>query len=386
MVIAGMFLSRAMMSIGMITLVIHTLAQWNKLKHLRVNINGNIASWCVLYFIVMALSLITATDTAFAQERFQIILPFVVLPLAFGTMGRWNQGQWTFFVAFFLSFLAVGMGWSMMVYFSHKEAYDAGYGLSQVIPTPFRNDHIRFSMAVIMGLCFGVEWLFLKQKVYRYAGMGFCVLAVIYLHILSSKTGLGLLYLLTLVYLFRHAIRTRKYWQSIILLFALGLMSWMMYQTSATFRNKLSYFRYSLGQIQNNELQPRVSDEGRIISYRYAWDAFRRKPLLGYGYGNVRSVMARYYEKDFPGQQQLILLPHNQFLVTLLAAGIPAVLLLCILLFSAWKGLRNSFTGLAFFLMCVVVMMIEPLLETQYGTTMFLFFLLVLLHRRRTAL
>jgi O-antigen ligase len=111
--------------------------------------------------------------------------------------------------------------------------------------------------------------------------------------------------------------------------------------------------------------------------------SIRRHPWMGVGLGDVMNEMKVFYDRDFPGVQLKVLLPHNQFLMSGMAAGVGAIFLLVAILFFLWKkGRRGDLLFVAYWAIMLFAMMIEPLFETQYGTCMFLFFLLLLLHRQ----
>jgi hypothetical protein len=186
-----------------------------------------------------------------------------------------------------------------------------------------------------------------------------------------------------MLFLAKHIFHKPSRKTAIALLFALIALPLLMYTISASFRNKIGYVGYSISQIKNNQKEANISDEGRIISYGYAWDAISKHPLKGIGLGDVRNEMATYYKRDFGSLPVTVLLPHNQFLMTGMAIGIPGILLLLILQWVLGRRCyRHDFLSFAFWAMMFFAMMVEPLFETQYGTCMFVFFLLLLLHRR----
>jgi O-antigen ligase len=158
----------------------------------------------------------------------------------------------------------------------------------------------------------------------------------------------------------------------------LGLLSLLalpvvMYQVSTPFKNKIGYVRYSIEQMQNPEAQAQVSDEGRLISYRFAWQHIMAHPLNGVGLGDVYDTMQAEYTARFGAQEGLSLLPHNQFLMSAMAAGIFTFPIWLWALFLLWRERGAGRTMRRYFWALVVyAMMIEPLFETQYGVGVFL--------------
>ncbi|MBK7763006.1 MAG: O-antigen ligase family protein [Bacteroidetes bacterium] len=383
-ILIGMFVSRAMMSIGMMLLISNAIMHNQLLANVKSYLKQPLWVGLGFYFILFSISILWSANTSYAIERMQIMLPFLVLPFAFHSVPITNRKLLDGIVAAFLILLCSGISWSLLQYFGNKAAFDEGYGVAHVIPTPFKNDHIRFSLAVVLGICFAFDFLLrYQQKWVRISTLFFIVYAVVYLHILSAKTGILLFYILAFCFLLFLVSKQQYRKWALSSLIGLVLLPIIMYAVSTSFRNKLSYVKYSISQMQNRELQPEVSDEGRLISYRYALDAIKQKPLFGIGLGDVADEMKLYYSLDFPGRNVIVLLPHNQFLMAGMAMGIIGILYLLILQIVLCRQLlQNGFLGFAFWLMMFFTLMIEPLYETQYGTCMFIFFLLLILQRR----
>jgi len=77
------------------------------------------------------------------------------------------------------------------------------------------------------------------------------------------------------------------------------------------------------------------------------------------------------------------LLPHNQFLMNGMAIGLLGILYLASLQIAILRQcFKRDFLSFLFWCIFFLALLIEPLYETQYGTCMFLFFLLLLLQRR----
>lgn len=369
--VIGLFLSaRALMSMGMIGFCICVLAMPNLSTRFKTLRHDKQALALMACTALPLLSFFWSNNTHYWVERAQIMIPCLILPAMF-SMYRSPHYRWvdSWKLTWILASLG-GMAFSIWQYAQHKETIDAAYGFAKHMPTPFKNDHIRFSLAVCISLLFCVERA-LKKKEYWWWGIAF--LAIVYLHWLSAKSGLIAFYGMTLagmgVLLFKK--QFRQY--ALLGLLFLALLPTIMYQVSTPFKNKIGYFLYSLEQMQNGEAQAQVSDEGRLISYRFAWQHIKEHPLLGVGLGDVYDTMQADYEKKFGDSNGLSLLPHNQFLMSGMSAGILTIPLWILALWLLWsengegKLMRRFFWGLVLF-----AMMIEPLFETQYGVSVFL--------------
>lgn len=385
LVIIGMYSSRALMSIGMMLLLALSFIPTNqgasykdffKQKHLLL-ITG--------YFLLMVITGFWSEDQAFFNQRIQIILPFLILPFAFYRLMPWSQMHFDRLAYAFILLTLGGIFWSLLPYFQNKEFYDISYGYSHLIPTPFEDDHIRFSLAVVLSICFSVDLISRLNAKWLKIVLGVIILFdIIYLHILSAKTGVVVFYLISLLYMI-HLIRMPKFrgigLGMLLMMFGLPIL---MYMTSTSFRNKVGYVKYSISHMQNETKEANISDEGRLISYDYACQSMKQHFWLGVGLGDVMNEMTTYFNHDFPGVKLKVLLPHNQFLMAGMAAGIFALLYLIAMMMALFlKIFSSDFLYTCLFVMMFFTMMIEPLFETQYGTCMFLFFFLLLLHRTR---
>ncbi len=382
-ILVGLFVSRAMMSIGMMTLLANAFIQTPFKKNFYNFWKDRNSILITVYFLLSAITYFWSEDKHYFMERMQILLPFLVLPFAFYAMPHCRL-KW--FDRLFIVFVLLCMGgccWSLYHYFLHKEMYDEAYGLSQVLPTPFKNDHIRFSIAVLLSMycCLDLAIRY-KQKWIRIALTLCIIFFIVFLHIVAVKTGLIVFYLITFLFLGKLLFTTKNKGFALIGLSSILVLPFIMYSFSTSFRNKINYVKYSWEQMQNTEMQANISDEGRLISYRYALQSIALHPLLGVGIGDVKIEMEKKYAHDFAEKKATVLLPHNQFLVVGMGLGIGGILYLLLMQFSLFFWKKNKdFLYFSVWFTFFFTMMIEPLYETQYGTCLFLFFLLLVAKR-----
>jgi O-antigen ligase len=332
-----------------------------------------------LYFVLMSVTFLWSRNTHYFLERIQIMLPFLVLPFAFHCINNWKIKWYQNLFLFFIISVQLGIIWSLSLYFSDKEMYDTGYSYSRVIPTPFKGDHIRFSLAVVASICFSV-FLALKTSKRWLKVVLICLaaLSITYLHILSVKSGLLAFYMLAFVFIIRILLMNKYRKYAIVALSLLLFTPFVMYKLSASFRNKLSYIEYSIYEMRNGDLQSNISDEGRLISFRFAIEIIKQSPIIGVGLGDVEDEMDIRFKRDVPSFNGRALLPHNQFLMIGVAFGVFGIVYLVLLqLALIWHAKRNDFLYSIIWLMLIFAMMIEPLYETQYGTCLYLFLLLL---------
>ncbi|RYF78943.1 MAG: hypothetical protein EON98_15260, partial [Chitinophagaceae bacterium] len=94
-----------------------------------------------------------------------------------------------------------GCVYGLIDYGQHTEQIHEGYKRAKTIITPLEDDHVRFSWLVSVAV---ILCLFLfhrsQQKAERIIALLLVTFFVVYLHILSARTGLFSLYLFLLLY------------------------------------------------------------------------------------------------------------------------------------------------------------------------------------------
>ncbi len=376
--IVGLFSGKAIMSIGMMLLLGNALINLNVGEYFKAFVKDRTALLFVGLVFLYGLSFFWSEDTQYYLSRIQLMLPFLVLPFAFKSI-QWQHRYFQWIMQLFIVMCVAGVTWSLYHYLIDKEAIDASYGFSKSMPTPFKGDHIRFGMAIVIGFSFVI---YLLKQATRNAWQVLLVIAgayfFIYLHLLASKTALLSLYLFVFYQLYLWLRSSKKWLLGLGLVVLIIVLPFIMYQLSSSFQHKVSYTRYSIEQLFNDQAQTNVSDEGRLVSYSTAFDITKEHVLLGVGVGDSYNEMERaYHNKGIVIEK--VLLPHNQFLLMLLTLGIVGLayfVFFVIYLFRKYFFKHNQLSG--FLLLFVVPLSVEAFFETQYGIALFLFFFLFL--------
>ena len=136
----------------------------------------------------------------------------------------------------------------------------------------------------------------------------------------------------------------------------------------------------SLWEIQHYRLTQRAEGHTltqRIEFWRAALEAIKKKPLHGWGTGDIREASAYGLEKigsDLSFERWMK--PHNQYLSFAVLFGIPGALyILFAMVYPAKKtGMFNHWPFLAFFVILWVSMLNEDTIDTQAGLSFFVFF------------
>jgi O-antigen ligase len=118
------------------------------------------------------------------------------------------------------------------------------------------------------------------------------------------------------------------------------------------------------------------SDSRRLISYEAALSLIQESPVFGTGIGDIRDEINLYYDEHYPTVDKANLQPHNQYLFTAAAIGIPGAIILFlfnILLIIRHIRLKNWLL-VAFNLILIFSFLVEDTLEMQIGVAFYFFF------------
>jgi O-antigen ligase len=272
--------------------------------------------------------------------------------------------------------------WSVVQYFTDHEKYDALYRLSKTIPTPAENDHIRFSMAIVIAL---LLWLKLEQWnsyysslikwSFRFAAVWF----VIYLHILGAKTGLIGLYLVVMPFFIVRLVHLNKKQLAAAAVFAMLSLPVVAYYSIPTFRIRVHYVLFEQSNWQQEKFAGNFSDVNRLASIKSGWAVFKNNWLTGAGYGDIREEAGKWYSTnapEIPASQHF--LPLNQWMFSGSGAGIVAVALFTFVALLPFfiKQWQLNKQALAFVLFMDIVFLYESTINDQFGVFLFCFFIL----------
>ena len=336
-------------------------------------------SWlaAMLPFLLVALSAPFSEDMAYLGNRIQLKIPFLVLPLAFaglpvGDRRTYLQLHYLLLLLVCLASLSV-----LATYLQDPAHYHRLLLQGKPLPTP--SNHIRFSMAGALAFCAGL-YLHASRFTWRWAWerklqMALLAFLFLFLHLLAVRSGLLLLYAGILLWILRLVIVRKRYLTGAALAVLLALAPLAAYFTVPAFQSRIDYMRWDLQQhMAGNRIDN--SDSNRLVSMKIGWDIFREQPWTGTGMGDLRDEVERRYREEAPTLKPLI--PHNQWLCILAGAGIPGALLFSVFVLLPFLYARRYrrylflLLGMLFFLSYLV----EPTLESNFGISLLLFFLL----------
>lgn len=373
----GFFTSRAVLSMAMILLGITGLAgisprQWLKQGYWLAGLG-----WIGIFLI----SFFWSSDSDYWKIRCEVKLPVLLLPLAFAFLPPFTGKQKRIFTLTLNLLLLAGVAYSLYFLFSNPAYYIKAYDYSQVLPTLLEGDHIIFSLTMAVAVIWNIYFFPFIRPVWERWFCGFSILAfIIMLHVLAARTGLVAFYIFMIGWCIYLAFSKVKKWVAFGLITAFLVSGVLAFKFVPTLKNRVDHTSYTLIMFQEGNMSGDYSDIGRYISYDLAVKIIREHPFTGVGAGDIMTGMKEKYGQYYPHiPQEQMLVPHNQFLTVGVGGGIPALLLFMIWVFYPLWGIRKTREGFFFFILWLVMMvplMVDAVLEIQFGVFVYLFFLL----------
>jgi len=376
MMMGGFLVSRSLLSAGVFLFGVNAL--WN--VHPRRWLQHK---WWLIGLLWVAMYVLTyfwSADKHNWDIRWQVKLPILLLPLAFAFVPKFNTAQLRVFTVVTALMLLAGAGYSVSFLYGNMDYYIQQYHISHILPTPVKQDYIRFSLAIAVFIIWCI-YIFpsLGNKAAKwFTGISIVLLAA-YLHILASKSGLLALYLFMVAW-GCYLIVARKRVVGLIVMGAIIGAFLFAAKYIPTFSERLSTIQINYFEFKRQDKTGIYGDLARLNSYDVAVRLIKAHPIAGVGTGDMLAEMNKGYDKWYPLiQGQYRLLPHDQFLVVALGCGIPAMLLFAVWVFMPLTWLRRNRESFFFFMVWLVLfiqLLVEPVLEVQFGVFVYLFFLL----------
>lgn len=375
-IIAGLFIERAIPSIGIFTVFGAALLLRGPVVLFR-------SGWKEPLFILMALLVVLpllsglwSADTADWWKRITLKAPLLVVPLA--TAG-WCVHRKLYFAisAFWIAVVAAGCTWSLSQLWINYAFYRQAYLEAKVIPTPFYNDHIRFSWVVVAMLLLLLKlWRMgaFQARWQRFAAIALAGFFVVFLHMLAARTGLLSLYLAAGVLALAYILVKRRYLLGTALIGLLALMPVLAWNFSGTFKNRIQFLRYDFYHFATGQYNEGLTDAPRVYSLRAGWDIFRTHPHLGIGFGDINNAAQQWYSQHAPQLPQAErLLPGSDWLLYAAGLGWPGwlVFIIAVTLLFFLRSMRGDLTWYALWAISWLALLYEIPIEGQVGVALY---------------
>jgi len=368
-----------------------------ELSSLQIKLRPDLAAWkafrsapqfwmlCGLFFFTFW-GVWDIQDMGYWLSRLRIKIPFLVLPLAFFFLPRPSNRSLDgllYYLVWLLTLTSLGV---LFNYLLHIEAINQMIKQGKPIPLPC--NHVRFSLLLVFGILSSLylyfQGFFWRRPKEKYLQLGMAAFLFLFIHILSVRTGIVVLYSTLLLLTIRYVFKTRRYGVGLGLLTVLLIFPFLAYQTIPSLRAKVDYVKYDLFMYRHGHTDKDLSDAGRWISLQMGWEVFREHPWLGVGAGNLKQAVQQKYTAKYPElSEEERKMPHNQFLSMLAAGGIIGALLFTLIFFYPlfYESNYRHWLLLGLYIITGLSFLVENTIENAMGVGFFLYYVLHLLLR-----
>jgi hypothetical protein len=216
--------------------------------------------------------------------------------------------------------------YGLIVYMSNQDQVLHLYKVAKVLPTLSLSDHIRMSWLTAISIWIAIFDLERTKQLKKWILIPFIVFSVIYLHILSAKTGLFVLYMMIFFYTIWKVFIKKSKIGYIILILGI-LFPILAYKNIPTFYNRAGFLRWNVVEYLRGNEHKGLSDGMRIASMKAGWHTFKNNVWLGVGPQHLTTKTNHWYKLYMPSlDASEYIVPSSQFLI--IAAGLGVIGLL----------------------------------------------------------
>jgi hypothetical protein len=379
--LTGLLFSRALLSSGMIFFVLVSLFHTTILQQVKTFFASPFLWSMSLLFALPAISGLWSDDLSQWSQVLRIKLPLLILPVCFAGEIKFKSKDWGNICYIFLILIFGGICWSLWRYVQNKNAIHAAYLKAYTIETPLGNDHVRFSLLVVIAI-FAILFLLANgvqnyKRVTKGVLLFLAVTNFIYLHVLAVRTGLVCFYLGAFVFvLWLLSQHKRKNLFLSILVFLLPVAAYFIFPT---FRNKIRYVKYDLSFVQKNIYVPGSSDGNRLASVKAGWALLKQEPFAGVGFGDIKKEAGKFYKNNYPQMSTSDkILPSSEWMIYGSGTGWWGVGFFSLVMLVPFviKGLRKNIFWILLNIFIAISYLFDIGLEVQYGVFIHAFVLL----------
>jgi O-antigen ligase len=256
--------------------------------------------------------------------------------------------------------------YSCVLYFTNFETTNANYRVSKVMEVLARNDHIRISWAIVIA-CLLACYEFSKSTSRSIKGLliAYLLFQILFLHILTSKLGLVMLYISALILIGHIVIKSARWW-ALMVIPILALIPYLSFKYIPSFEQRLRYVKYDWEFYSEGNFRNGLSDAVRYFSLVGGVDLIKERPILGHGYSRLQTKINAWYASHLPEMGvESYFLPSSEIVIYWASGGLLGLVSILAHLFVPYfiPVLRRSVWFLAFFIPASISFCIETHLE-----------------------
>ena len=353
----------------LIASVLWSLAWLYRQRHID---KTNLAAWTMIgFYFLLCFSGLWAKDTNLFLSSIRMKIMLLGMPFCFLVWSEWKERQVHLFTLVLITALVMSAIYVLVHYSMHRSEILEAMLRGQPIPVPFK-DHIRYALLLCFGLLLCIYQMDSMRR--REATKNFWLWFVTglalfsYLQFLAVKTGMLVSILIVLCFIAYKILSKRLYLKGFLLLMSCLGAVYGIANYVPTVKNKLSYFSWDLGKYKDRDFR-NYSDGERIESIVKGYEIAREHLWLGVGEGNLVLHLNTASKK----------LPHNEFIVVWAQNGISGWIgFIAIFIVSFMAAIkRENWLAFTYTAAMFIANMLEPMLETQLGLTIFILPLLI---------
>ncbi len=366
LLLAGMFWSRALMSLTQGVWCIYAIAMgWKQLS-----LKNPLLIWSL---VPMALWLLGAYQAPFAKSNADLALTLAMYPatavVVQATAKEIRDHHW---IKIWLVATIFGVAYPIIYFLTHSLSSVQDYGQGKSLPTFMDTDHVRFSIFLCASFLLLLTKPILQKKIRIFLA---AILAVIIVF-LAVRTGWAILILTLFLYPLLEwkklqALTKNKAGFLIGIALALIASAYFFFPTA---QQKIAYSIWEWKQFQPEQYNPTYSDGTRRAINWAAWQSIQEGHSNA-GWAGIPINLSQSFFQLFKGQSTEFGWPFNQWLFWWMGAGWWGMILFSVWLFyPIWQGLKLREPGLVIWTIAIAIScLIETTLNYQYGAFLHVF-------------
>ena len=333
--------------------------------------------WLLLYYLMHFVGMSLTDNTSFGWMDIGMKASFAIFPIIF-ILFRFKINQSILFKSFVLGAFVAVLICFYLSYLNYSESGQMVHFTESFLAHFMHRSY--WATYLVLAYVFS-GYLVIKKEFNLLFGSALAMLFFIVVFMTGSKAGILILVISTIALLIYVAkvLKRLKWAIGLGVLAVVILITTLSYFPSVANRIESSY-KYATGQYSIN-VEKTESTASRILIWETAIDLIKEKPLLGYGTGDVKDVLAqKNIEKGNIDVAQRKMNTHNQFLNSWVAIGFFGLLflLLIFLLPFIFAPQEEGFIHRLIVFILFASLVAESFLETQAGIIPVAFFMTLL--------
>ncbi len=358
----GFLHNRVVANCGFLLIGVYFIIYMSKMKQVLHH------PWMWTFIAIALLPLmsdIILEGASFLKYRGVMKLLLILFPF-FIFSWRPNRKQIQIFNFVFIGLMLYSSIYSLTYYFSNYEQIIANYRVSKVMKVLAMGDHIRISWAVVIAcLIAGCEYVKTKISWLKFLLVIYIVGQVAYLHVLTSKMGLMILYITALILIISAVTKKARRW-TLLLLPMIVLLPYLSFKFIPSFEQRVRYMKYDYEFYSEGKYINGLSDAVRYYSIIGGLELIKQEPFKGHGFSKLQGKIDNWYGTNLPEMgKESYFLPSSEILVYWASGGLLGliVFLAHMLVPLFVSKLRRNIWFIAFFIPAMISFGIETHLE-----------------------